>query len=542
MWHISNEYSGFCYCDLCLDAFRRWLQEKYGTLEVLNERWWNSFWNHTFTCWSQIDPRDESIDALQTDWNRFNTDQIIGFYQAEREPLDRICPQIPKTTNLMGFHKGTDYWKLVKVMDVISNDSYPCLNRNNPELWKEAADLAMVHDFLRTASRSSGRPWLMMEMSPSCIQWKASGLKAPGLHRAEALSAIAHGAEGILYFQWRKGAGGYEKFHGAVVDHEGTELPRVFQETSALGRELASMTEILGSQVGAGAAIVYDWESRWILRDSCGTLSHPATGGNDAGYRPQTQYRELWRRSIATDVISPEHDFSPYRLLIIPQLFRLDPDTARKLSDYVAAGGILVGTWYTGYVDGNGVCLSGGWPGNGLREVFGIWNEEYDLLAPGGSKTVRFSDGTETEGSGLCEMIHAKGAEVLAEYAEDFYAGRPAVTRNSFGKGQAFYIATELGASGMQSVYDRAIAAAGLLAPAVVAHKPDSVSVRVRACSGTGTRFVFITNWSARATGLELAAGARIAPFGGGAEMAGTVNLEAFGCACGRLTGGGRDA
>src|SRR5690606_33864326 len=44
LWHVSNEYSGECYCDLCLASWHRWLEERYGSLQALNEAWWTAFW------------------------------------------------------------------------------------------------------------------------------------------------------------------------------------------------------------------------------------------------------------------------------------------------------------------------------------------------------------------------------------------------------------------------------------------------------------------------------------------------------------------
>lgn len=54
-----------------------------------------------------------------------------------------------------------------------------------------------------------------------------------------SLQAIAHGADSVQYFQWRKSLGSAEKFHGAVVDRVGHENTRVFREVSMLGERLA---------------------------------------------------------------------------------------------------------------------------------------------------------------------------------------------------------------------------------------------------------------------------------------------------------------
>lgn len=534
VWHISNEYNGPCYCNLCQTEFQKWLKEKYETIGNLNKRWWTSFWNHTFTGWNQIDPRDDSLDALQTDWSRFHTDQIIDFYHTECEPMKRLCPDIPCTTNFMRVDEPLNYWELAKELDLIANDSYPGLDRNKTDVWKDVAELSLNHDFLRTAAKRTGKPWLLMESTPSTVQWKPSKLKAPGMHQAEMLNAIAHGAEGILYFQWRKGAGGYEKFHGAVVDHEGSERPRVFQNVADLGKMLGKMDAVLGSEIKAETALIYDWESRWQLRDSCGTPSHALIGGNDAAYNPLSHYRELWRRSIPTDVISPEHDFSAYKLIVAPQLFIVTPALAEKIRKYIRQGGAFIGTYYLGYVDDCGVCLPGGWPGNGLRDVFGIWNEEHDLVPPGEEKRILFKDGTEGSASLICEILHTEGAEVLAEYAEDFYAGNPVITHNRFGNGHAFYVATEPDGGSLRQLYDQVLHTAEIKTPFGKEQKPDPVSIRYREHPETREQFIFITNWAPKPAQVELGK-INVTPFTDGAARTGNITLKPFESLAGRL-------
>ena len=231
-WHISNEYSGSCYCDLCIDRFRSWLRERYGTLENLNRAWWNTFWSHIHTDWAEITPWGCS-EGNSFDWKRFNTVQCCEFMKFEADALRACAPDVPVTTNMMGFFDGLDYWRVAEVCDFISDDVYPGWGIE-PDVRKILAECSMRHDMHR--SMKNGKPFLIMESAPSATNWQPGHrLKRPNQHKLEELTAIGHGADGTLYFQWRKSRGNLEKFHGAVVDIAAAGAFRISRVESRVG-------------------------------------------------------------------------------------------------------------------------------------------------------------------------------------------------------------------------------------------------------------------------------------------------------------------
>jgi beta-galactosidase len=206
MWHVSNEYNSRpCYCDYCLQAFREWLQNHYQSLDALNEAWWTTFWSHRYTDWSQIEPVDPSIHGLMLDWKRFISDQVLDFYLMEIEPLKEITPHIAVTTNFMLPDVGLDYWAFAPHLDLISWDSYPRWHSEADE-WRVAVKTAFYHDLHRSYKQ---KPFLLMESTPSVTNWQGiSRPKVPGMHLLSSLQAVAHGANGVGYFQWRQSRGG----------------------------------------------------------------------------------------------------------------------------------------------------------------------------------------------------------------------------------------------------------------------------------------------------------------------------------------------
>ena len=452
MWHVSNEYGGECHCNLCQEAFREWLKVKYeNDLEKLNKAWWTGFWSHKFTSWSQIESPahhgEEFVHGHNLDWKRFATDQTIDFYKNEIAPIREITPNIPVTTNFMGDYprmslfNGLDYWKFAKEVDVVSWDDYPAWHNNFEKTYDTAANVSFVHDVYRTLK--GGQPFLIMESTPSLVNWhKVNKTKRPGMHLLSSLQGVAHGADSVQYFQWRKGRGASEKFHGAVVDHCGHENTRVFREVTEVGETLEKLTEILGTSVEPEVAIIYDWENRWAI-DDCQALKNDNKGYFEA---VEDYYKVFWRKGIPVDVVNMECDFSKYKLLVAPMLYMIRPGVAERITEFVKDGGTLVTTYFSGLVDENDLCFLGGFPGP-LREVTGIWAEEIDTLYDSDVNYLEFKDSNELGAKGsyklrdYCDVIHAETAEVLATYKNDYYAGMPALTVNNYGNGKAYYIA-----------------------------------------------------------------------------------------------------
>lgn len=369
-WHISNEFGGDCHCDHCQEAFRAWVQDKYGALDKLNHAWWTTFWSHTVTDWSQVEspaPHGETqVHAMNLDWRRFVTEQTADFIKHEIVPLKAENPDIPVTTNLMEFFEGLNYWKFADLLDVISWDSYPTWHDREGDDSRQAARVAMMHDIIR--SIKGGKPWMLMESTPSLTNWQdVSKLKRPGMHLLSSLQAVAHGSDTVQYFQWRKSRGSSEKLHGAVVDHVGHEHTRVFGDVTDVGHALEKLEEVIGTSVPAEAAVIFDWENRWGINDSQG----PRNKGVKYEETAEAHYLALWEQGVPVDVIHMDADFSKYKLLVAPMLYMVRSGVGERIQKFVENGGIFVATYWSGIVDEHDLCFLGGFPGP-LRKTLGF--------------------------------------------------------------------------------------------------------------------------------------------------------------------------
>jgi beta-galactosidase len=492
LWHVSNEYGTYCYCNVCAAAFREWLAARYGSLEELNRRWYTTFWGHTFTAWSQVEPPysngEGSNQGLRLDWNRFQSDSLLNCYRAEAAVLREITPDVPVTTNLMGTYYPLNYHEWAKELDIVSWDNYP--GPSDPP-----SHIAFTHAVMR--GLKEGKPFLLMEQSPSQQNWQPyNSLKAPGALRLQSFQAVAQGAESVMYFQWRRSRGAVEKLHGAIVEHPGRTDTRVFREVAALGQELSDLgNRTLGGRVPAKVAILFDWENWW-------SLGHRSGPSRDLDYLKECRavYDALFALGIQTEVVSPGADLSPYKVIIAPVLYLMREEFGKRVSEQVNGGATFLTTFFSGLVDETDVVHSGGAPGP-LREVLGLWIEETDALPPGKTNGMRFLNGfggllpeQRYEATLLCERIRLESAEPLAVYTDDFYAGEPALTVNRFGMGQAYFLATKADTIALEGILHGICQEQGVVSPlAHGAPPPKGVEVSVRV-SPEGQQLLYLLN------------------------------------------------
>jgi beta-galactosidase len=442
-WHVDNEYAchySECFCDVSIAAFRVWLRERYTTLDGLNAAWGTAFWSQHYGDWEEISaPRRMPAlvnPAQNLDWQHFCSDSWLACFEEQKVILKSITPQTPITTNFMGFHKSLDYWKWAAREDVVSHDSYP--DTSDPEWMIQAA---ISCDLMR--SLGNGRPWILMEQATSHVNWRQrNATKRPGVMRLGSYQAMARGANGIMFFQWRASRAGSEKFHSGMMPHVGTDS-RVWREVASLGAELGRLDALIPSRVESEVAILFDWENWWALEQG----SMPS---NDIKLMPHVLawYAELFRRNITVDFAHPDADLSRYRLVIAPHLYLVSERSAKNIEDYVANGGAFLTTFFSGIVNPNDQIYLGGYPAP-FRKLLGMWVEEFSAYGDDHTSKVMMTDESEFDVSLWSDVIRLEGAEALALYLDDYFADSPAITHHRFGKGLSYYVGTELGQSGI---------------------------------------------------------------------------------------------
>lgn len=489
-WHISNEFGGACYCDLCKEEFKKLVKNRYhGDINELNHAYWAAFWGHKYNSFDQIDPPgahgDNSLHGLSLDWKRFVTDRTVDFMRCEIDAVKKYSDK-PVTTNMMFGFTGLNYYEFAPYIDFASWDNYP--DWHSQTQTDVAAKSAFWHDFYRSLKNA---PFMMMESAPGLTNWKpVNKLKRPGMDELAAIQAIAHGSDSVQYFQWRKSRGSSEKFHGAVVDHVGTNETRVFKAVKRTGEVLERLSEIKGSGVEAQVAIIFDWENMWAFEQSQ-QLEYNKDYRNDV----YEYYKVFWENSISCDIVNLHADLSKYKLVVAVEQYMVDRAAIDNIVNFVKNGGVILATYETGYVNETDLCYLGGFPAEELKDVFGIWNEEIDTLYPEESFEIKYGKNTYKGGRWM-ETVRLKGAKTLAERESEFDGSTPCLTVNKFGDGYAYYNACKsdeaFKKAFIKDILDRfninslAPIKDGVDHDGVVAHK------RVK----DGTEYTFVENYS----------------------------------------------
>ncbi|MGC9542520.1 beta-galactosidase [Streptomyces sp. UG1] len=428
MWHINNEYCTYDWGDEAEDAFRRWLQARYGTLDALNEAWGTAFWSQGYGDWYEVlPPRRAHYMKNPTqvlDFKRFTSDALMECCLAERDIVARHSPHIPVTTNFMAVWQGLDAWQWARHEDVVSIDVYP-----DPRDPFGGQYGALVHDMTRSQAR--GGPWMVMEQAAGPVNWRGVNHPKPaGLNRLWSLQAVARGADAVCYFQWRQSRQGAEKFHSGMVSHAG-ERGRTFQEVKRIGAELALLSEkVTGTRVDAAeVAVLLDWNAWWA-----GQQDGRPSSEVDCPQVVRAWHRALWEAHTVADFAHPEHDLSAYKLVVVPHLYLMTDAAIDNLVGHVERGGTLVCGFQTGIADEDDRVREGGMDAR-LRDLFGIRVlHEWWPLDAGETADVEGFHGTLWSE----EIEAADDVDAFTPYKGGELDGLPAVLR----KGRAWYVST----------------------------------------------------------------------------------------------------
>jgi beta-galactosidase len=450
-WQFDNEFHRVCYCDRCRGLFQKFLQDKFRSLEALNEHWSTRYWSQTYSDWEQIPiPVGPHNPGLMLEFKHFTTESYRKFQRLQADCLRPYLPEgVWMTHNFMKWFDGYDHYIMSDDLGIASWDWYVGMGHH------DYLTSGVLHDQVR--GFKSQNFWLI-ETQPGSINWKP--INNPlnrGETRAMVWHAISHGADAILYWQWRSALGGQEQYHGTLVDQSGQPRP-FYEEAQQIGKELAIVSPLLaGSKVKASVAMLNDYDSLWSIQ------WQPHHRAFDYVEHFTHYYRPLAALNIPIDVVSGKRlsdaaQLADYKLVIAPTLMLQSQPIIEALKNYVFAGGQLLLTVRSGMKDEYNALLPQRQPG-GLAEIASVEVDEYYALDEPVPVRGNWFEGQSSVWAERLTQVGKKTARVIARYGKSngWLDDQIAISVNSYGKGLVYYAGAYLDEPAQKAFLERVI-------------------------------------------------------------------------------------
>ncbi len=481
-WQIDNELeANFCFCENCIEEYRNWLKEKYGTVENINACYGNNMWSGEYSSWEQIKPPyghypDAWLNpSYMLDFNRYASDNMIKYVQVQVEIIRRNCPNHEITTNVWYCQNMPDFHKEFKQLDFVSYDNYPTTSiPHDPE---QCHTHAFHLDMMRGVKRKNF--WVMEQLSGEMGCWAPmSHPPYPGMIKGYALQAFAHGADTVVHFRWRTAVGGAEMHWHGLIDH--SNVPgRRFEEFRQLCETAKDLKAISGSEIHAKVAILYSQDNEYAFK------IQPQTNGMYYLEQLMLFHAAFTSYGVNIDVIDEQEDISNYQVVVAPEMYVTQKGVVNKLYDFVKQGGTVIMITRSGVKNEYNTCIMAQLP-TVYRELIGAYVEEYD---PMGYEESSIKMGEEIfRCRQWSDILCTETAEAIAVYDKGYYRGKPVITKNVYGDGMAYYVGTVC----EKAVYRKL--AKEVLEQANIPHVselPSGIEITVRSKGGMDYAFIF---------------------------------------------------
>ncbi|MBR0028458.1 MAG: beta-galactosidase [Clostridia bacterium] len=468
-WQIDNEFgchgSTRCYCEHCRKAFCEWLSKRYSSIDDLNEKWGSVFWSLDYDSFEDVIlPAYNSCEgdwgdlwshnpALDLEFRRFSSDSWVNYQKMQIDILHKYTEK-PITHNLMGHFSDISAYDLSRDLDFVSWDNYP----DNQWGDSEYEYVSMAHENMRGAKNKN---FIVMEEQSGPAGWDILGqTPRPGQLRLWAYQAVAHGAEGMVYFRFRSALFGMEQYWYGVLDHDGKPRRR-FYEIKQTGEEMKKLEPyIIDAENSYDALIVKSYDNHWAH-----SIKRHA---ENYGYESHLYsfYKANANLGITTAV--SRGGFDKYKVVYMPAYNIIKDSELDEIENFVGNGGTLVLTFRSGTRDEYNRVRPLALPGV-FKDMAGIEAVEFD--AP--RRTVKIGGQLSGEANIWCDIIEPETAETIAVYESEYYKGKAAVTVNEYGKGKVYYIGCDLDSAAMKQIVKIISDGAGILA----AEMPENVEL-----------------------------------------------------------------
>ena len=492
-WQIDNEYWLLeCHCPSCNTKFREWAEARYASLKELNDAWGTVVWSGEYSDWSEITtPLGGTANqnpSFLLEYHRFQSDSALRFQRKQMEVIRQYAPRHFITHNFHSYPQKMDIHLIGAELDFASFDYYPNTSPDKTATGPYSGALSL--DLTRGIKRRNF--WIMEQLSgpPGCWfpNWRTP---YPGFIRAFSWQTIARGADTVVHFRWRSAIQGAEQFWHGLIDH--SNVPgRRFKEFADLCREVNSVAaQLEGTTLRNDTAILYSSDQLIALGNQ------KPVDGFDYYENIKAWHRALTKLGIGVDVIHTKEALEGYKILLVPHLYLLDDHLAGRIEQFAASGGTVILTHRSGVKDHLSVCHMQPLPAL-LSNCAGVVVSEYDPIG-NDVHHIRTSDQKQFTSTQWNDLLEPVTAEAIAWYADDFYEGVPAVTRNRYGNGTVYYVGTQPDDAYMERLIQEAAEGADL---PYYENLPEGVQLSVR--QNETKAYLFVLNLSRQEAVIDL--------------------------------------
>ena len=478
-WHLDNEHGDEpdCHCPICRNKFQEWCRNRYGSIATLNKEWGMIFWGLEFNSFEQIPTpmisKSHHSPSHLLAWKRFRSDSTIEAVAMQVKAVRKYSTK-EITSNLQGWNPRTDYYKMAENFDYCGLNNYPAYGEGSR---------FYPASLIRARGVKNGKNFHIHELrnGPHMVPGREGNTPAPGEVERLIMHSVGNGADGIFHFRWRACPFGVEQTHGAITDYDG-HPKRIYPEVSDAFRKLTRISQMLeGSSVKSDTAILFDFNTWWVMGDNAQWDGAPGL------YMKQFDMliNTLKGMNARVDSVGPDGDFSKYRMLLVPALACIDDALAEKFVRFVECGGTLVWHPLSGIKDMEAKI----YPDRihpKLKKLMGVDIREFATMPEG--KPCSFEWGGKLwKGALFRDLPVLEGAVSEGAFADSWFAGIPAITSKSFGKGRVIYVATFAETDFYRALFQT------LGVKPVLDNVPDCIELCER-ITHDGKRLVFVIN------------------------------------------------
>ncbi|MDC0602422.1 beta-galactosidase [Aliiglaciecola sp.] len=412
--------------------FPLWLEEKYGTLNKLNDAWGNAFWSQDYTTWQQIKAPNltavrQANPSHKLDYQRFCSDMIVEFQKLQIEILRSVCPEHFITHNCVIFSAECDLYKLAEGLDFVAWDSYPIGMLEFFATWESeqvkteyartgSPDLVSLNHDLYRGLLSQKHFWVMEQQCGHANWAQFNPLPADGAVKLWTAQAWAHGASSVIYFRFRASHFAQEIMHSGLLKQNG-QPDRGYHEVEQL-----AISDFELGESDNRIAVVHDYESLWSYNHQ------PHNQDLSYWYQFVLFYSGLRKLGLTVDIVHPKQlKQRNYKLVVCPALTLLTPESARSIKEMSDSAKFIFGP-RTDFRDQYGKAAEQG-QFQQLKSLIKGQLLNFDSMRPTLNQTIISSKPNDVQHQGRlwCESYQADECQTLYRYQGGPLDGQAAV-------------------------------------------------------------------------------------------------------------------